>query len=134
MPPMFTRFVEPGRLTLITYGPCEGKLCTIIDIVDQGRVIVDGPYDITGVKRHMMPIKRLMLTDLRCKLDFGAREKALRKALEREDIMNKWSQTNYAKKLKAKEARRTMTDFERFKLMVVKRRVRKQITKALKKK
>ena len=23
---MFTRFVQPGRLALITYGPCAGKM------------------------------------------------------------------------------------------------------------
>ena len=61
--PRFTRFVEPGRLALITFGPCAGKMCTIVDIVDQKRVVVDGPESITGVKRHMMPVKRLSLTD-----------------------------------------------------------------------
>ena len=62
---MFKRFVEPGRLAQITYGPCEGKMCTIVDIVDQKRVIVDGPEKLTGVRRHMMPIKRLSLTDFK---------------------------------------------------------------------
>eukprot|EP00421_Protoceratium_reticulatum_P020883 CAMPEP_0168384564 /NCGR_PEP_ID=MMETSP0228-20121227/14475_1 /TAXON_ID=133427 /ORGANISM="Protoceratium reticulatum, Strain CCCM 535 (=CCMP 1889)" /LENGTH=60 /DNA_ID=CAMNT_0008397733 /DNA_START=82 /DNA_END=260 /DNA_ORIENTATION=+ len=59
MSSIFTRFVEPGRLALVTYGPCEGKLCTIVNIVDQKRVVVDGPESVTGVKRHMMPVKRL---------------------------------------------------------------------------
>jgi hypothetical protein len=40
----FTRFVEVGRVALINYGPSAGKLCTIIDIVDQQRVSDDvGP-------------------------------------------------------------------------------------------
>lgn len=36
----FTRFVEVGRVALINYGPSTGKLCTIIDIVDQQRVSI----------------------------------------------------------------------------------------------
>ena len=35
---MFTRFVEVGRVVLINYGPDNGKLATIIDVVDAKRV------------------------------------------------------------------------------------------------
>jgi large subunit ribosomal protein L14e len=34
----FTRFVEVGRVALINYGPDAGKLCVILEIVDQKRV------------------------------------------------------------------------------------------------
>merc|ERR1712203_1010926 len=85
---MYTRFVQPGRLALITYGPCAGKMCTIVDIVDQKRVVVDGPESVTGVRRHMMPIKRLSLTDLKATIPRGAREKTLKQALEKSDVMN----------------------------------------------
>merc|ERR1719168_402282 len=119
---MYTRFVEPGRLALITYGPCAGKMCTVVDIVDQKRVVVDGPASVTGVARHMMPVKRLSLTDLRAAVPRGAREKTLRLALEKDGIMSKWAETSWAKKLKAKEARAAMSDFDRFKLMVAKKK------------
>jgi len=79
---MFERFVEPGRLALITYGPCEGKMCTVVDIVDQKRVVVDGPTSVTGVARHMMPVKRLSLTDFKATIPRGAREKTLKTALD----------------------------------------------------
>eukprot|EP00403_Amphidinium_massartii_P024745 CAMPEP_0178406272 /NCGR_PEP_ID=MMETSP0689_2-20121128/18827_1 /TAXON_ID=160604 /ORGANISM="Amphidinium massartii, Strain CS-259" /LENGTH=132 /DNA_ID=CAMNT_0020027309 /DNA_START=101 /DNA_END=499 /DNA_ORIENTATION=+ len=130
---MFTRYVEPGRLALITYGPCSGKMCSIVDIVDQKRVVVDGPEDITGVKRHMMPIGRLSLTDLRCKIRRGARQKTLRKALAKEEIMSKWAETKWCKKLKAHESKKTMTDFDRFKLKLAKQKKNKAVKKALKK-
>ncbi|CAE7815018.1 RPL14, partial [Symbiodinium sp. KB8] len=113
---MFTRFVQPGRLALITFGPCAGKMCTIVDIVDQKRVVVDGPESLTGVRRHMMPVKRLSLTDFRMVLDRGVKEKTLKKALEKGEVLKKWSETAWAKKMKAKEARANMTDFERFKV------------------
>jgi hypothetical protein len=34
----FTRFVEIGRVAYIAFGPDEGKLVTIVDVVDQGHV------------------------------------------------------------------------------------------------
>ncbi len=36
--PLFKRLVEIGRVALINYGPDKGKLCVIIDVVDQKRV------------------------------------------------------------------------------------------------
>ncbi|CAE7188463.1 RPL14 [Symbiodinium necroappetens] len=130
---MFTRFVQPGRLALITFGPCAGKMCTIVDIVDQKRVVVDGPESLTGVRRHMMPVKRLSLTDFRMVLDRGVKEKTLKKALEKGEVLKKWSETAWAKKMKAKEARANMTDFERFKVAKARTARSKAVKKALKK-
>mmetsp|Transcript_97600 Transcript_97600/g.314389 ORF Transcript_97600/g.314389 Transcript_97600/m.314389 type:complete len:134 (+) Transcript_97600:103-504(+) len=129
---MYTRFVEPGRLALITYGPCAGKMCTIVDIVDQKRVVVDGPESITGVCRHMMPVKRLSLTDFKATISRGAREKSLRLALEKDGIMQKWSATSWAKKVTAKEVRAKMTDFDRFKLMVARKKRSGEVKKTVK--
>merc|ERR1719504_263886 len=68
----------------------------------------------------MMPVRRLSLTDFRATIPRGAREKTLKLALEKGGVMKKWSETAWAKKLKVKEARASMTDFDRFKLMVAK--------------
>merc|ERR1711974_468447 len=107
--------------------------CTVVDIVDQKRVIVDGPEKVTGVSRHMMPVKRLSLTDFKCRLSRGAREKSLRVALEKDEIMKRWSETAWAKKLAAKEVRAKMTDFDRFKLMAAKSKRAKEVKKTIKK-
>merc|ERR1712194_868693 len=132
---MYTRFVEPGRLALITHGPCAGKMCTVVDIVDQKKVVVDGPKDITGVERHMMPVRRLSLTDFKCKLNRGGREKSLRKALQEGEIMKKWGETAWSRKLTAKAHKANMTDFDRFKLAAARTRRSKAVKKAsLKKK
>ena len=37
------KLLRIGRLALIIYGPCEGRMCTIVDIVGQKRVVLDGP-------------------------------------------------------------------------------------------
>lgn len=34
----FTRFVEIGRVAMVSYGPEHGKLVVISDVVDQNRV------------------------------------------------------------------------------------------------
>ena len=60
----FKRFVEVGRVALIQYGDDAGKLCTIINIIDNNRVLVDGPSPLTGVSRKAVNLKRIMLTDI----------------------------------------------------------------------
>merc|ERR1719473_2005020 len=70
----------------------------------------------------MMPVRRLSLTDFKAKIVRGAREKTLKKALDSDEIMKKWSESAWAKKLKAKEVRKNMTDFDRFKLMIAKKK------------
>jgi ribosomal protein L14E/L6E/L27E len=35
---LYKRFVEIGRVVLISYGPLTGKLATVVDVVDQNRV------------------------------------------------------------------------------------------------
>mmetsp|Transcript_132524 Transcript_132524/g.258157 ORF Transcript_132524/g.258157 Transcript_132524/m.258157 type:complete len:84 (+) Transcript_132524:2-253(+) len=80
-----------------------------------------------------MPIKRLSLTDFKAKIVRGAREKALKIALDKNDIMSKWTETTRAKQIKARETRKNMTDFERFKLMVAKRKRAVQVRAAVKK-
>merc|ERR1719265_2776545 len=80
----------------------------------------------------MMPIVRLSLTDFKLKIVRAAREKAVKKALEESGTMGKWSETAWAKKLAAQEARSKMTDFERFKLMVAKKKKSAAVKKSLK--
>merc|ERR1711924_450733 len=53
----------------------------------------------------MMPIKRLSLTDFKASIVRGAREKTLKQALEKDDLMNKWKASSWGKKLSAQESR-----------------------------
>lgn len=45
---------------MINEGPNSGKLCVIIDIIDQNRALVSGPA--TGVRRQSMSFKKMRLT------------------------------------------------------------------------
>lgn len=127
----FKRFVEVGRVVLINYGPETGKLATIIDIVDQNKCLIDGPADITGVSRQVIPFKRLALTDIVVKIQMNAREKTLKKAWAEADVMAKWEASSWAKKLASRKKRASLSDFDRFKVMVAKKQKSAIIAKKL---
>jgi len=116
----FKRFVEIGRVALITFGPDEDKLCTIIDVIDNNRVLVDGPESITGVHRHAISIKRIQLTDIVIPAKHNATQKKLKALWESEGVVAKWEQTSQFKKRNARKLRAATTDFERFQIQVAK--------------
>ncbi len=118
---VFKRFAEVGRLVLINYGPDEGKLATIIDIVDQNKCLIDGPVEKTGVMRQVIPFKRLALTDFLIKIQRNARAPTLSKAYDAEEVLTKWEATSWAKKLASKRKRAALNDFGRFQAMVAKK-------------
>jgi large subunit ribosomal protein L14e len=128
----FTRFVEVGRIVLINYGPDAGKLATIIDIVDQNKCLIQGPEEITGIKRQIIAFKRINLTDLKIKIPRNAREKTLKNAWAREDTLAKWEATPWAMKLAKKQKRANLSDFDRFKVMVARKQKSAIIAKKIK--
>ncbi len=120
-PHRFSRFVEVGRIVLVNYGPDAGKLATIIDIVDGNKCMIDGPVPKTGVARQVIPFKRLALTDIVIKVPKSARQKTLVKAWDEEKVEETWAATSWAKKLARKKVRASLTDFQRFQLMVARK-------------
>ena len=76
----FKKFVEIGRVAVLGRGPDAGKIAAIVNVIDQNRVLIDGPT--SGVRRQEYPIKQLELTPLRVKFAFNARSKVVRKELE----------------------------------------------------
>lgn len=127
----FKRFVEVGRVVLINYGPDAGKLATIIDIVDQNKCLIDGPASITGVSRQVIPFKRVALTDFVVKIQLNAREKTLKRAWAEADVLAKWEASSWAKKLATRKKRASLSDFDRFKVMVAKKQKSATIAKKL---
>ena len=99
----YSRYVEVGRICVVNYGPDAGSLCTIVEVVDQNKCLVDGPRKITGVGRGIVPFKRLALTDLKVGIERGATSGAIASALGEADIIAKWETTSWAKKNAAKK-------------------------------
>ncbi|KAJ2813654.1 hypothetical protein H4S07_000524 [Coemansia furcata] len=119
----FKRLVEVGRVVLITHGEDAGKIATIVDIVDHNRAVVDGPT--SEVKRQIITYKNVVLTDIVVKgLPRTIGTKALAKFLEKEQVVEAWQKTAWAQKLEARKRRANMSDFDRFKLMRLKKQQR----------
>nr|XP_061838370.1 large ribosomal subunit protein eL14-like [Nerophis lumbriciformis] len=123
---VFKRFVEIGRVVYISFGPYSGKLVAIVDVIDQNRALVDGPC--TGVKRQALPFKVMQLTDYVIKVPHSARQKFVRRAWEKAQVNEKWEQSNWFKKIEAREKRAKMSDFDRYRVMQA-RRIRNRIIK-----
>lgn len=112
--PTFRRFVEVGRVVLINdpSSPSNGKLATIVEIVDHGRALIDGPT--TSVPRQAIAFRRVILTPFVIKgLPRGARSATVGKAFEKAEVANKWEASGWKKSIDAKAVRRSLTDFQR---------------------
>jgi large subunit ribosomal protein L14e len=117
----YNNFVQIGRVARINYGPQEGKLATIVDIVTDKRVLVDGE----NISRQVIPVSRLQLTKQVVKVGRGARTGALRKIISKEQVAQKFAQSTLGKHYASQERRENLTDFERFKVLVLRRRLSK---------
>jgi len=121
-----SRYVQVGRVAYIAYGADQGKIATIVDVIDQNRALIDGPD--TEVKRQVVNFKTLHLTKHVVKIPHGARQKTLRNAWKKSEVANKWAASSWAKRIQAKKVRENLTDFERFKLMKAKQSRNRMIT------
>ncbi|KAJ2547370.1 hypothetical protein EV175_005247 [Coemansia sp. RSA 1933] len=123
MPGSFKRLVEVGRVVLINSGSDSGKIATIVEIVDHRRAVVDGPT--TDVQRQVIPFNNVVLTDIVVKgLPRGIGSKRLAVFLEKNQVVEAWQKTGWAQKLEARKRRSNMSDFDRFKVMRLKKQQR----------
>lgn len=131
----FERYVEPGRVALVSDGPLKGKLVSVVDVIDQTRALVDGPC--SGVSRQQIRLNQLHLTKFLLKYPFTAPTRVVRKAWTEAKLSEKWADSQWAQKLANKEKRAQMTDYDRFKLTsarVKRNRARTAVFKSLKSK
>lgn len=115
----FTKFVEIGRVAQVNYGEQEGNIAVIVDIVNENRALVDGPK----IARQVVPIKRLRLTKFKVPVSRGARTGVVRKIIQKEGFEKTWAASSLAKSIANRTRRANLNDFERFKAMVLKKRV-----------
>ncbi|MCJ1408310.1 hypothetical protein MMC19_002385 [Ptychographa xylographoides] len=122
------RMVEVGRVVLFNNGPYTGRLATIVEIIDHKRALVDGPSssdEIAAVPRHHIAIANIILTPIVIsKLPRAAGTGAVAKAWKNAGVDEKWAESSWAKKRDQRERRSGLSDFERFKVM----RLRKQVS------
>merc|ERR1712098_785164 len=117
---VYCKFIEIGTVVYINLGRHKGKLAAIVNVVDQNRLLVDGPC--SSVPRCVVNLKQVQLTRFKVSLPMGARTGTLQKVWEKDDINAQWTATNWAKKIALKEKRASLSDFDRFKLMKLKQK------------
>lgn len=95
------------------------------------QAIIDGPT--TGVPRQSFPFRHLTLTPLKLtKLPRAAGTGIVKKQVEAEAIVEKWEKSSWAQKRAAVAKRRSLTDFERFTVMLAKKARSDRIHKSVK--
>ncbi|OAX81817.1 hypothetical protein ACJ72_03840 [Emergomyces africanus] len=127
------KLVEVGRVVLIRSGPYTGKLAVIVEIIDHKRALVDGPagQENKVVPRHAISLSTVTLTPFTIpRLPRAAGTGPVKKLWEKEEIDSKWANSSFAKKKEQADRRRNLTDFERFKVMRLKKQARYEVQKA----
>ena len=81
----------------------------------------------TGVARHVINLKWVSVTDLKCKVSRNARQKTLTEAWKVADIQAKWDATSWAKKIAAKKSKAGLNDFQRFQKKVAQQTLMKKV-------
>lgn len=123
----FTRFVEAGRVALVNYGPHLNKLVIIVDILDQSRVLIDGPT--SGLRRQVFNLKRLALTSIKVDgLERGSSVEDVKKAYESAKVDETFAASGWGKKIANKSKRAALDDFGRFKVMCARIQKGKKVT------
>ncbi|KAK1672711.1 ribosomal protein L14 [Colletotrichum godetiae] len=129
------RLVEVGRVVLIQgNGPYAGRLATIVEIIDHKRALVDGPSSDAqlAVPRQPISLSNALLSSLVVEgLPRGARTGTVKKFWEKSEIDKKWKETNWFKRSTQIERRKNLSDFDRFKVLRLKKQRRFEERKAL---
>merc|ERR1711939_758434 len=123
------KLIEVGRVVTLRSGPFEGKLATIVEIIDAGRILIDGPSTKEGaaVPRQAIHTSTVSLTPwVIPNLPKAAGTGAVKKLWEKNEIDKKWAESSWAKKREQFERRKNLTDFERFKVMRLKKQQRSE--------
>ena len=105
-------------------------MVTIVDFVDFTRVLVDGNG---SFPRTIYPLKRLTLTRLRIPILRGCRSGTLAKAAKTFDLNKKWADCKTKQKMDRFNKRKETTDFDRFKVMVLRKQRSYDVKKLAKK-
>ena len=89
--------------------------------------MVDGPSkkENNQVPRHAVGLNNMIITPIVIpKLPRAAGRGPIARAWEKEDVDSKWDQSAWAKRRDQREKRQGLSDFERFKVMKLKKQVR----------
>ncbi len=78
-----------GRICVKTAGREAGKFCVIVDVLEDGFVLVTGPKVVTSVKRRKCNVDHLEPTPEVIKIDKNASDDAVMGAYKKNDVFGK---------------------------------------------
>ncbi len=76
--------IEVGRICVKVAGREDGHRCVIVDLIDKNFVLTTGPKEITGVKRRRVNVSHLEPTERTVKIERGASDGDVAKAIKAE--------------------------------------------------
>ena len=117
----YSRFVEVGRVVRVSFGADEGKLAAIVDILSDKRVLIDGE----GISRQVIPIRRLQLTSQISTVKRGTRTNKVKGIFKKENVAKKYADSAIGKAYARQARRESLNDFERHKVLVLRRKLSK---------
>lgn len=106
------------------------KVKTACRLTQLSQILIDGPSTKEGavVPRQAIPTSAISLTPwVIPSLPKAAGTGAVKKLWEKHEVDKKWAESSWAKKREQQDRRKNLTDFERFKVLRLKKQVRKSI-------
>ena len=111
--------MQAGRAAFVNFGEDYGKLVVIVDWVNAKQVLIEGE----NFPRCLYPMRRLTLTKFVVpNLLRGARSSNVIKASKKFELVKKFAACPPALKMEQAKKRANLTDFERFSVMINRKR------------
>ncbi|GGP19940.1 50S ribosomal protein L14e [Thermocladium modestius] len=76
------RVFDVGRICVKTRGREAGRMCVVVDVIDDDFLLITGPRRLTGVKRRKVNAKHVEPTQHRINIGKGASDEEVIKAIE----------------------------------------------------
>jgi len=129
--PLYTRFIQVGRVATINRGEDSSKVVVVLEVVDHNRLMVEGPT--SGVRRQLIKIEYVNPTDIVIpNLPKGVNSKFLKAAFEKAGVAQKFGESNVGKKLAKHAFHASATDFQRHQAFTLKKKRNAIIAKEFK--
>ncbi|PVH94078.1 hypothetical protein DM02DRAFT_603082 [Periconia macrospinosa] len=126
------RYVEVGRVVRFNGGEYDGRLAAIVEIIDHKRILVDGPSEKGPVPRHAAALAHVSLTPIVIpQLPRACGVGIVKKKWEKAEVDSKFEQSTWAKKSAQFQKRRQLNDFERFKVLKLRKQARHEVRRSL---
>jgi len=130
--PSSWRHVEVGRVVLFSNASkYENRIAVIVEIIDSKRILIDGPSEKHDpIPRQAVLLSHVTLTPLFLNIPRTIRPGHLAAKWKEAGIEKKWGESVFAQGRDRSAKRRALNDFERFKVMRLRKQVRHDVRKS----